>query len=146
MDKLCTCAYSQDFSERKWILIGKNILLCTSCVKRFSTCTWIKMTKKLFWNFFDSDSPYVTQMWQFLIVYVYPIINSIRLWFSVRLPFTNAWHWHSNMYAAMFEPGVLSSPILSFILYLLIRKILQGLDLLFLALYPFHARCKVHRS
>ena len=31
-------------------------------------------------------------MWQLLIDYLYPIITNFLLWFSVRLPITNAWH------------------------------------------------------
>ena len=44
---------------------------------------------------FGSEHPNVIQMWQLLINYVCPIITNIRLWFSFRLPITNAWHYHS---------------------------------------------------
>ena len=44
---------------------------------------------------FGSEHPNVKQMWQLLINYVCPIITNIRLWFSFRLPITNAWHYHS---------------------------------------------------
>ena len=39
------------------------------------------MTEKLFEYAFDIDSPNITQMWQLLIDYVYPIITNIRLRF-----------------------------------------------------------------
>ena len=53
------------------------------------------MTEKLFEYAFDIDSPNITQMWQLLIDYVYPITTNIRLWFFVWLSITNVWHWHS---------------------------------------------------
>ena len=40
----------------------------------------------------DNESPNVSKMWQLFIDYLYPIITNFRLWFSVRLPITNAWH------------------------------------------------------
>ena len=33
-------------------------------------------------------------MWQLLIDYVYQIITSIQLWFSIWMPMTSAWHCH----------------------------------------------------
>ena len=41
------------------------------------------MTEKLFGYVFDCECPNITQMWQSLIDYVYPIINNIPLCFSV---------------------------------------------------------------
>ena len=53
------------------------------------------MTEKLFnqISFWQWMSKY-TKIWQSLFDYVYPIINDVWLWFSVRLSIINAWHCH----------------------------------------------------
>ena len=69
----------------------------------------------------------VLQMWQLLIDYVYPIITNFRLWFSVWMPITNAWHLAFIMCSAFkqcLRLGYVSLHTFSYILYLLIRDIL----------------------
>lgn len=58
-------------------------------LNQFSTCIWIWITEKLFGCVFDSECPNITQMWQILNDYVYPVITNIRLWFFC--PIANYW-------------------------------------------------------
>ena len=70
------------------------------------------------------------KMWQLFIDYLYPIINNYRLWFSVWLPITYAWHLTLLMCSAFkqcLRLWYVSLHTFSCILYLLIRDIIVRL-------------------
>ena len=76
---------------------GQNILFRATCVQPVKH-EWQGSSSVRY--LFDSECPNVTQIWQLLIDYVYPIITDIWLWFSVQLPIIYVWHCHS-LYAAL---------------------------------------------
>ena len=106
---LCTSAYSQE--SLIWFFLWENF----GRIKLFCT-TFLKLVKHEWQRncsiryAFDSERRRcVIQMWPLWIDNVYPIIIDIPLWFSVRLPITNAWNCHSLWIAfcqTMLERGV----------------------------------------
>ena len=54
-------------------------------INRFSTCTCIQKTEKLFWYVFDREYPKIKQMWQLLIEYIYYYQCSILIFCPIAI-------------------------------------------------------------
>ena len=83
VDILCRCAYSQEIPNGEHDTMTKTYNWITTCVKLVSQIHIIYMSEKLF----GYNLQWTLQL---LVDYVYLIITDIRIWFSVRLPITNA--------------------------------------------------------
>ena len=83
VDILCRCAYSQEIPNGEHDTMTKTYNWITTCVKLVSQIHIIYMSEKLF----GYNLQWTLQL---VVDYVYLIITDIRIWFSVRLPITNA--------------------------------------------------------
>ena len=83
VDIQCICAYSQEIPNGEHDTMTKTYNWITTCVKLVSQIYIIYMSEKLF----GYNLQWTLQL---LVDYVYLIITDIRIWFSVRLPITNA--------------------------------------------------------